>query len=138
MAIQAPATANYCSNFIHAANSLLLDARTRDAFQGFRSPWVFLETSDAYANVFLRSGFSIASSEIKRVTQHCTPEKAREMFESGAAAGYLNPECYDVALPPDFIETAREVILRDFQAQAGATGQMELTFSRIYLLARKP
>lgn len=110
MAIQAPATTAYCPNFIRAAEALLGDVQTRNAFQHFRSPWVFFDTAEEYAAVFERAGFSVASSAIVEVTQQCTPEKAFEMFESGAAAGYLNPDCYDTKLAPNFIETARATI----------------------------
>lgn len=138
MAIQAPATAAYSPNFIRAAESLLHDARTRSNFEHFRSPWVFFDTAEEYADVFKSAGFSVVSSDIMEVAQQCTPEKAFEMFESGAAAGYLNPDCYDAELPPDFIETARATIARDFHSQATADGKVNLTFFRIYLLAGKP
>ena len=60
------------------------------------------------------------------------------MFESGAAAAYLNPGCYDIDLPEDYLDVAREIILAEFRAQAGAGGLVKLTFHRVYVLARKP
>jgi ubiquinone/menaquinone biosynthesis C-methylase UbiE len=99
IAIQAPARANYCPNFVNATNALLHDRRTRDVFARFRSPWYFLETAESYAQLFCRAGFSVISSEIESVTQCCTPFKAFEVFESGAAAGYLNPDCYCGGIP---------------------------------------
>ncbi len=137
IAIQAPARANYCPNFIAATDSLKQDRRTDGVFAHFRSPWYFLDTAEAYAEVFSRAGFSVISSEIESVTQRCTPSKAFEMFESGAAAGYLNPDCYDGELPPAYILVARELIAKSFHSQADSDGQVELTFFRIYLLARK-
>ena len=137
IAMQAPATANYCPNFIRAVEALLADSRTREAFTHFRPPWFLLETAEAYANLFNDAGFCVTSSAIDRVIQRCPPAKAFEMFESGAAAGYLNPDCYDAPLPPSFIETARELIAQDFHVQMQADGQVEVTFARIYLLARK-
>ena len=138
MAMQAPATRAYCPSFIHATEALLRDARTQGTFRHFRSPWVFFDTAEEYAAVFERAGFSVLSSEIVEVTLECTPEKVFEMFESGAAAGYLNPDCYDAELPPDFIEAARAIIAGDFRAQATASGHVALTFYRIYVLAKKP
>lgn len=138
IAVQAPARENFCPNFVRAAGSLRGDPRTRNAFEHFRSPWFFLETAEDYARLFEDEGFTLLSSSIEEVGQRCSPEKAVEMFESGAAAGYLNPDCYDIPLPSGFVDTARERIVRDFHAQAQEDGQVELTFSRIYLLARKP
>ena len=138
IAVQAPARSNYCPNFVRATESLKHDRRTQGAFAHFHSPWFFLETSQDYSNIFTMVGLHVLTSEIEDITQHCTPTKAIEMFESGAAAGYLNPDCYDIELPSDFISTARELIALSFHAQAASDGQVELTFSRIYLMARKP
>ena len=138
IAIQAPARTNYCPNFLLATNSLNDDPRTRGPFTHFRSPWFFLETAEAYGNIFTDAGFSVLSSGIETVTQRCRPEKAFEMFESGAAAGYLNSDCYDAALPSGYIATACDLIAQHFHSQAASDGQVELTFYRIYLLACKP
>jgi ubiquinone/menaquinone biosynthesis C-methylase UbiE len=138
MAIQAPARARYCPNFVEAVAALRLDPRTRDTFSRFHSPWCFLETAEEYAAVFQRAGFAVVSSEIEAVQQRCAPGKAFEMFESGAAAGYLNPRCYAGAWPAGYLAAAREIIAGQFEAQAASDGQLELIFFRIYLLARKP
>lgn len=137
IAIQAPARENYCPNFVLATDALKQDSRTCDVFARFRSPWYFLETAESYAHLFSRAGFSVMSSKIETVTQRCAPTKAFEMFESGAAAGYLNPDCYDVDFPSAYIRVARELIAQSFHSQAASDGQVELTFFRIYLLAHK-
>lgn len=138
MAMQAPACTNYCPNFVLAAESLGHDHRTQETFAHFRSPWFFLETAQGYTDLFASAGFHVVTSAIERVTQRCAPTKAFEMFESGAAAGYLNPDCYDVELPSGYVATARDLIARSFHSQAESNGQVDLTFFRIYLLARKP
>jgi trans-aconitate 2-methyltransferase len=138
IAIQAPARTNYCPNFLLATDSLKGDPRTQEPFTHFRSPWFFLETAEGYGDIFTGAGFSILSSVIETVTQRCGPEKTFEMFESGAAAGYLNPDCYETALPSDYISTARDLLARHFHSQAASDGQVELTVFRIYLLACKP
>lgn len=138
LAVQAPARTNYCPNFVLATKSLGQHPETKDTFAHFRSPWFFLESAHAYAELFSQAGFCVLSSELEEVLQHCTPAKAFEMFESGAAAGYLNPECYDAPFSPGYIAKAREVIADSLRAQAASDGQVELKFFRIYLLARKP
>ncbi len=70
--------------------------------------------------------------------EHATPERALDMFESGAAAAYLNPACYEGGFAEGYAEAARELILRDFEAQAGADGHIDLLFHRVYVLARRP
>ena len=138
MAIQAPARHDYCPNFLAAVDGLRHDPRTQAVFAHFRPPWYFLETAADYTAVFQRAGFTVVSATIEDVKQRCSPAKAFEMFESGAAAGYLNPTCYDTHGPKDYISAAREIIARGFERQAGADGLLDLVFSRIYLLARRP
>ena len=61
------------------------------------------------------------------------------MFESGAAAGYLNPACYDVRLcrraTPKRRESSSCVTSR---RRPRPDGLVELLFYRVYVLARKP
>ena len=137
MATQAPARTDYCPNFIEAVGALRRDSRTQGDFDGFQSPWFFLESADAYARLFTDAGFAVLSSEITEVRQRCSPAKAYEVFESGAAAGYLNPDCYAGRPSPDYFTAAREVVARQFRSQA-VDDVVELAFFRIYLLARKP
>lgn len=137
MAIQAPARVVYCPNFIAAVDGLRRDPRTQAVFARFKSPWVFFETAEAYADLFRSAGFTVASASIEEVQQRCSPAKAFEMFESGAAAGYLNPACYDAPWPENFPAVAREILAREFERQAVADGLIDLLFFRIYLLARR-
>jgi len=99
MGVQAPARADYCPNFIQATAALLADPRTCATFLRFRSPWFLLETPEAYADLFEASGFVVRSCQIEKITEFSSPARVLEMFESGASAGYLNPDCYDVPLP---------------------------------------
>lgn len=137
MAIQSPATSAYCPNFVHATNALLNDFRTKETFKHFRAPWTYLDDAESYSAIFKDAGFIVESSQIIEVSQRCTPEKAFEIFESGAAAGYLNPECYDIGFPENYIENARTVIARDLELQTESDGQVNLIYYRIYLLAKK-
>ena len=97
----------------------------------------FLRDREEYGRLFEAAGFSVVAAEMEELREHATPERALEMFESGAAAGYLNPECYDVPLPAGYADAARELILDDLRSRAGG-GLVELLFSRVYVLARKP
>jgi ubiquinone/menaquinone biosynthesis C-methylase UbiE len=138
MALQAPARRQYCPQFLRAVGTLAGDARTAGTWSRFRTPWTFYETADEYGRLFAAAGFDVVAAEIEELCEHTTPERALEMFESGAAAGYLNPGCYDVPLPDGYLEIARELILAGFAAQADARGLLELAFSRVYVLARRP
>ncbi len=137
MAVQAPARHDYCPNFIAAFGRLRDDPRTAAAGR-FRSPWFFLDSSEAYAGLFAGAGFEVVSARIETFVQHRTPAEVMSMFASGAAAAYLSPDCYEGALPDDYLPAARERFARAFAEQAGADGQVELVFHRIMLLARKP
>jgi trans-aconitate methyltransferase len=138
MVMQAPASREYCPTFIRAVATLADDPRTAGTWSRFRTPWTFYETAEEYERLFLDAGFTLAGGEIEEVCEHCTPARAMDVFESGAAAGYLNPACYDVPLPDGYTEAARELILAGFTAQAKSRALLEIVFRRVYLLARKP
>jgi hypothetical protein len=138
MALQAPAHREYCPQFLRAVETLTGDPRTAATWSRFHTPWTFYETGDEYGRLFAAAGFDVVSAEVEELREHTTPERALEMFESGAAAGYLNPGCYDVAWPEGYAEAARELILADFRAQAAPGGLLELLFFRVYVLGRRP
>ena len=48
------------------------------------------------------------------------------------------PRRLDVPLTAEYLEAARELILAAFRAQTRHNGLLELVFSRVYVLARKP
>jgi trans-aconitate 2-methyltransferase len=138
MAMQAPARHDYCPQFVRAVGTLAADPRTSETWSHFRTPWTFFESGEEYGRLFAAAGFSVVAAEMEELREHTPPERALEMFESGAAAGYLNPDCYDVPLTPEYADAARELILGDFRAQAAAGGLVELLFFRVYVLARRP
>jgi ubiquinone/menaquinone biosynthesis C-methylase UbiE len=136
--IQAPAGREYCPNFVYAVDALTRDARTAPVFRTFRPPWFFLETAEAYADLAADAGLTVDVCRIDRVAEAQTFETLLRVFESGAAAGYLNPQCYARAWTPGFGEAAREVIAAALRAQAGPDGMLKAVFNRLYLLAHKP
>jgi trans-aconitate methyltransferase len=137
MAVQAPATAAYCPNFVAAVARLAADERTRETWAAFRSPWLMYETAGDYASLFTAAGLDVRSAELEQQTVVRTPHVVMEMFESGAARAYLNPVCYGSELPPDYVEAARELVAEAFAAQAEADGLVRLTLTRLYVLARR-
>ncbi|MDD5328761.1 MAG: methyltransferase domain-containing protein [Sulfuricella sp.] len=137
MAMQSPAKAEFCPAFIQAVEGLREHAETRDVFARYKSPWLFLETAGNYARLFADAGFEVAESRMETVSSRCSPEQAMEIFRSGAALAYLNPQCYVGEAPPDYPARAAAIIADALQAQAGPDGLVSLDFHRIYLLARK-
>ncbi len=137
MAIQAPAKNNYCPNFLRAINDVKNDKRTQGIFSSFNSPWFFRNTAKEYAELFYSVGFKVEKSTIDEVVTHHSAEEAYKIFESGAAAGYLNQNYYNAQLSQKYIESFRDIVRRSFKDQADKTGQVRLIFYRIYLLAIK-
>ena len=137
MGIQAPATKTYCPNFLKAIYEVGLDARTSRAFADFNSPWLFLETADAYADLFRKSGFDVPFATMEALRSLHTPDEAMAIFESGAAAGYLNQAYYTVPFDEHYSAAFRDIVRSSFQEQANEDGRVELVFNRIYLAAVK-
>ncbi|MDH5637490.1 MAG: methyltransferase domain-containing protein [Nitrospinota bacterium] len=137
--IQAPATSSYSPQMVEAVSKVAASPRTRNTFIGFENPWFFLEHTQAYERLFESAGFIINGCSIERTVTSNTAEEAMGVFESGAAAGYLNPTFYPGGFDVDYEEAFREIVMGHFVilAEAGG-GRMELEFNRVYLLAGKP
>ena len=137
MAIQAPAHDNYCPNFLRAIREVRENKSTKDIFAGFSSPWFFRNTAKEYAKLFSGAGFKVKTSKIDEVTTCHSDEETYKIFESGAAAGYLNQAYYRTRLTKEYIDGFRSIIRSSFNHQADEEKQVRLTFYRIYLLAIK-
>lgn len=135
MAIQAPGKDDYCPNFLQAIEEVNKDKSTKDTFASFTSPWFFRNTADEYKKIFEDAGFIVENSTIDEVVTSHTVEETYKIFESGAAAGYLNQDYYSTQLSQKYIDAFRNIVRSSFEDQADETGQVRLTFYRIYLLA---
>ncbi len=134
--IQAPAKKTYCPNFIEAIEIVKKDERTKEVFSYFREPWFFLETAEEYKSLFEKCGFKVVFSKIEAVTTEHTPEEVFRIFSSGAIAGYLNQDYYDVKLTEDYISAFKEIVKKAFERQA-INGKIKLKFNRVFLIAVK-
>ncbi|MEM2111968.1 MAG: methyltransferase domain-containing protein [Candidatus Bathyarchaeia archaeon] len=137
MSVQAPARKIYSPNFVKEVDCVNTDPRTKEIFSRFNSPWFFLETAEDYRNLFENLGFEVLYSRIDEVITSHTPDEVFNIFNSGASAGYLNQQYYDVSLIEEYIETFKKIVKDSFIRQANSNGEVDLVFFRIYLLAKK-
>lgn len=137
MAIQSPAKKDYCPNFLQAIEKVKQDKMTKVIFANFTSPWLFRNTADEYKKLFEDVRFKVEKSTIDKVVTSYSAEEVFKIFESGAAAGYLNQDYYTALLTQAYTESFRDIVKKSFENQADKTGQVKLTFNRIYLLAIK-
>jgi ubiquinone/menaquinone biosynthesis C-methylase UbiE len=135
MALQAPARREYCPQFLQGIAAVARDPATAATFARFRSPWFLLEAAEDYADLFRAAGFTVPLARIDSARSRHPPGQALAIFDSGAAAGYLNPDCYGGALPGGYAEAFRSIMARTFEALAETDGRVELEFRRLYLLA---
>ncbi|NTV92287.1 MAG: methyltransferase domain-containing protein [Chlorobiaceae bacterium] len=135
--VQAPARENYCPVFLKAISGCCANPDVRQVFSGFRSPWFFLETAEAYAALFRWAGFKVKFCALEESSNSYMPEKVFDVFSSGAKAGYLNPACYDSPFPEGFETTFLDAVKDSFVRQADSDGLIDLLFYRIFLIAEK-
>ncbi|MBY9005142.1 MAG: methyltransferase domain-containing protein [Candidatus Lokiarchaeota archaeon] len=135
--IQAPATQNYCPMFIKAINQVKINENTQDIFSHYKNPWFFLETTDEYSQLFQKNGFQILLSELVEFKTKKTPKEIYSIFSSGAIAGYLNQEFYDIPINPSYINDFEEIVQESFRQQCPENSVCELMFNRIFLIAKK-
>ena len=136
--LQAPARQDYCPNFLKGIAKVACHPETAATFSRFRSPWFLCETGDEYAEFCRDAGFIVPFARIEETSARYSPEQVLKVFESGAAAGYLNATCYGVPMPNGYVESFRRILADAFRAQADGDGQVELVFHRIYLVAVRP
>ncbi len=137
IAIQAPAKDNYCPNFLRAIAEVKNNEATQNTFACFNQPWFFRDTAEEYAELFRRAGFEVDKATIDEVVTYHTAEETYKIFESGAAAGYLNQAYYGIQLSQEYIDAFRRIVRGSFEDQADKTKRIKLSFYRIYLLAKK-
>ncbi|WP_456329035.1 hypothetical protein [Archaeoglobus sp.] len=113
------------------------DERTGETFAHFKEPWFFLETAEEYTSLFEKCGFKVVFSKSETFTTSHTPEEVFRIFSSGAIAGYLNQDYYDVELTEDYISAFKEIVKKAFEQQSDESGLVNLKFSRIFLVAVK-
>ena len=135
--IQAAACRDYCPVFLRAIDEVKKDPETRGTFSHFKEPWFFLETAEQYTQLFEASGLKVPYSKIEKTTTINTAQEVLKVFDSGAAAGYLNQAYYSIPLNKDYTANFRDITKKSFNEQADSRGNVELTFNRIYLLACK-
>ena len=137
MGIQAPAKKTYCPNFLAGIDAVARNPRTASTFAGFRPPWLFFDTAEEYTELFEQAEFAVPFAKIETITTMHSPDEVMTIFESGAAAGYLNQEYYSTTIDEEYAAVFREIVKESFQSQATAQGKVELVFNRIYLVAVK-
>jgi hypothetical protein len=138
MGIQAPATSMYCPNFVTAVEKVRMYPATKATFGFFKNPWMFLESEEEYRNLFERCGFEVVTCKIIEESARYTVDQVFGIYQSGAENGYLNQSYYTVPLTDEYVETFRSLIKKGIKEQADESGMVDLTFNRIYLVAKKP
>ncbi|MGE5404035.1 MAG: class I SAM-dependent methyltransferase [Candidatus Saccharibacteria bacterium] len=137
MAMQAPATANYCPAFLTAINKVSSDPATGGVFKTWKNPWVFMNSAEDYARLFEGAGFKVVYSQLHPEFNYFSAEQVYGVFQSGAENGYLNQEFYSAPLTEEYISNFRRLVREAIKEQADANSMVMLEFTRIYLVAEK-
>ncbi len=135
--IQSPATQNYSPNFIKAIEKVKEDPKLNKIFSRFKNPWFFLESEEEYKALFVEAGFKVAFCEIRKTISKHTPEELFNIFKTGAIAGYLNKQFYEVKINNEYTKLFLEKIKESFEEQKNTDNYVTLQFKRIFLLAIK-
>ena len=96
--IQALAPQMYSPVFIGAVEEVGADPMLKDLFSTYRSPFFILETEQEYAELFESAGFEVLHSRIYELVSNHTYDEVFHNFNSGVAAAYFTPECYDLPI----------------------------------------
>lgn len=136
--IQAPATAEYCPQFIYAMKKVRCDPRTGAIFEHFINPWSMFDSADDYQTILSHTGFIVELCHVVSEKTMYLPGEVYGIFHSGAENGYLNQDYYDIPIDQAYIKICRTIIKDAFNELADDQGLIELVFTRAYMVARKP
>jgi ubiquinone/menaquinone biosynthesis C-methylase UbiE len=137
MGIQSPAKHEYCPQFIDAVRRVKQNPATGEVFARWSTPWFYRDTAKEYSDLFTAQGFHVEFAEIQSLESSHTPEKAYDIFASGAIAGYLNRDYYAGGYDDSYADEFRRIVRESFFELAGSDGQVRLVFNRIYLVGVK-
>ncbi len=126
--IQAPGGDRYCENFLKAIERVKNDNRTKDVFSCWKNPFFMPEKASNYSLVFEKAGFKVVFSEIKTIKTKYTSEEVFNIFSTGAIAGYLNQEYYNITISEKYIDTFKNIVREEFENQAGEDGYLEIEY----------
>lgn len=136
--IQAPATADYCPQFIYAMEKVRCDPSTGAIYKHYKNPWSLFDSADDYQTVLSHAGFIVELCRVVREKTMYMPGEVYGIFHSGAENGYLNQDYYDIPIDQNYIKTCRTIIQDAFSELTDGRGLIELVFTRAYMVARKP
>ena len=136
MGIQAPAGKIYSPNFHQAIQKVKNTPDLKNTFAHFKLPWIFIETAEGYSNLFRQAGFRVLFSQIKTMSSAYPAENVFEIFKSGASAGYLNQEYYDIPITKDYQQGFLKTVKQSFLEQV-KNKTVNLVFNRVFLVAKK-
>ncbi|MCF6765745.1 methyltransferase domain-containing protein [Thiotrichales bacterium 19S3-7] len=123
---------------IEAINNTLNTKAISKYSQYYLNPWFHLESVDDYCTLLLDNEFSeIAFAQNSKVTtKKCDNQSILNMFMSGPASAYLNPDNYNILLPNEFkdqfINTLNQQILKLTNNKL-----VDVTYNRCFILAKK-
>ncbi len=138
IAIQAPASKNYCPNFLEGIENVRTNPLTRLIFKSFKSPFYFADTEAEYREIFEKVGLIVKKCWFEEIESYHTPDEVFDIFSSGAAAGYINQDYYEETFTEEYVLNFQQIMKEAFAHQADEEGSVKLIFIRIYILATKP
>ncbi len=134
---QAPATSAYCPVFIAATERIAQDEVAGPIFTRYKNPWFFLETEEMYGAWLERGALITEMVRIVSVKHRVTIEKAMDVFESGAAIGYLADARYDTPIDDSYKARFRAILRSVLSGVANTEGLLDLSFNRVFLVGRR-
>jgi trans-aconitate methyltransferase len=136
LAVQAPATSDYCPAFVGAMAEVARHPDTSDGFARWRAPWWWLETAEAYAALVAGAGFRVEEARIEPHLLTGDAGLAMTVYDSAAAAGYLDPAHRGLAEDDGYAPRARALVRAHLERLAGPDGRLELLIRRAWIRAR--
>ncbi|WLQ13256.1 class I SAM-dependent methyltransferase [Hahella aquimaris] len=109
LAVQTPLK-TWCPELQEAIEKTVKTSQVSHAYSNYHCPWFHLRSADEYVEYFKNLGFNVGYAEEDSVfTELHNPLKLWDLFESGPAHAYFDPNNFSAPMPANLPATFKTV-----------------------------
>ena len=136
LALQSP-TKDWSPFLINSINKTLMSKELMPYSIYYKCPWFHLSTEEEYSELLTNCGFTKILIAFKQeiISRDCSADKIIDMFESGPAGAYLNPDNYSMELPTNFTSIFRCAYRKTIEEMI-CGNNIDISYNRVFIVAQ--
>jgi len=136
LGLACPATKDWTPTFTQVMAEVDADPNLAETWRHWRNPWFILPAPQDYRTFFERAGFLTRHLEVAFESTEYSVEQAYQVYLTGAANGYTNPDYYAVPITDDYLHAFNARVRTALEDRA-VGGKVRLDFNRLYYVGVK-